>query len=291
MLMKSTLAASVALAAFAGIAMGQDAGLHPVSGTLDLDPALGEQRFDTSIVAGGDIDADELGNDCEGEISDAPGMRLNYGANGDLLRFIAISDTDTSLVIRTPEGEWLCNDDAMGGLNPIISLTSPADGEYNIWVGVVSSFWGGGGSEPVELSVLNIAASGPVRRYLPTSGRLTLEEDFQPAEFHVSAFANGAVRPPSWDRRCGADANDTPNLQLVYGADGSGLAINAASHVDLTLLVRTPDGDFICNDELENSDFVRIDDAEAGQYDIWVGPQTDPDRSTLAPVRLTISEF
>lgn len=289
--LKTTLAATLGLMALTGLAAAQDAALDPLSGTLGVNPAQGEQRFDTSIVAGGDIDADRLGGDCAGEISDAPGMRVNYGAGGDILRFIATSDTDTSLVVRTPDGEWLCNDDAMGGLNPIISLTSPAEGEYNIWVGIVSSFWGNGDSEPVELSILNINQGAPVPRYLPSSGSLALESGFEPAAFHVSVHANGAVRPPAWNRRCGGDADELPALHLRYDGDGSGLSIRADSHIDLTLMVRTPDGDFVCNDELESSDFVSIDSADAGAFDIWVGPQADPDRSALAPVQLTISEF
>jgi hypothetical protein len=291
MRLKTTLAATLGLMALTGLAAAQDAALAPTSGSLNIDPADGEQRFDTSIIAGGDIDADRLGGDCESDISDPPGMRLSYGAGGELLRIIATSDTDTALVIRTPGGEWLCNDDAMGGLNPIISVSSPAAGEYNIWVGIVSSFWGNGDAEPIELSVLNINEGAPVARYLPSSGSLALDSGFQPAEFNVSLHTNGAVRPQAWNRRCGHDADQRPALHLIYDGDGSGLAIGAESQIDLTMLVRTPDGDFVCNDELEPSDFVRIDSAAAGQYDIWVGPQTDPDRSALAPVQLTISEF
>ncbi len=291
MRLTTTLAATLGLMALTGLAAAQNAALDPVSGTLNLDPALGEQRFDTSIVAGGNIDADRLGSDCAGEIADAPGMRLNYGTGGDLLRIIATSDTDTSLVVRTPDGEWLCNDDAMGGLNPILSLNSPASGEYNIWVGIVSSFWGSGDAEAVELSVLNINPGAAVPAYLPSSGSLALDSGFEPAAFNVGVHTNGAVRPTSWDRRCGADADEMPALHLIYGGDGSGLAIHADSQIDLTLLIRTPDGDFLCNDELESTDFISINAAPAGQYEIWVGPQTDPDGSALAPVQLTISEF
>ncbi|WP_291841716.1 hypothetical protein [Maricaulis sp.] len=281
----------VALLAMAGHAHGQTASLDPVSGTITLDPSLGSQRFDTSIAAGGDIDADSLGRDCAGEIADAPGLRLQYGAGGDTLRIIAISNADTSLVIRTPAGEWWCNDDAMGGLNPILSLTPAPEGDYIIWVGRVSSFWGNGDAEPVELSILSIEESAPASQYLPTSARLTLAPGFQPSEFHVSGYANGAVRPPAWDNRCGGSASELPTLHLEYQGQGSGLAIHAEAHEDLTLLVRTPAGDFVCNDELENTDFVSLDSAPAGQYDIWVGPQTDRARAALVPVRLTLSEF
>ena len=281
----------VALLALAGNAQGQTASLDPVSGTLTLDPSTGPQRFDTSIAAGGDIEADSLGRDCAGDIADAPSLRLHYGAGGDTLRIIAMSNTDTSLAIQTPSGDWLCNDDAMGGLDPILSLTSAPEGEYNIWVGRVSSFWGNGDSEPVELSILSIDGAVPLPQYLPTNANLTLAPGFQPSEFGVVGYANGAVRPPAWDNRCGAAASELPTLHLEYEGQGSGLAIRAISAEDLTLLIRTPSGEFVCNDELERTDFVSLASAQAGQYTVWVGPQVDRARAALVPVTLTLSEF
>ncbi|MFT6662510.1 MAG: hypothetical protein ACJA0K_002517, partial [Maricaulis maris] len=59
----------MALVALAGHASAQTANDDPTSGILSLDPAQGPQRFDMSITAGGDIDADDLGRDCAGDIS------------------------------------------------------------------------------------------------------------------------------------------------------------------------------------------------------------------------------
>jgi len=281
----------MALIALAGHARAQTTNDDPTSGILSLDPAQGPQRFDMSITAGGDIDADDLGRDCAGDISDAPSLRLRYGSGGDTLRIIATSNTDTSLVIQTPAGDWLCNDDAMGGLDPIISLSSPAAGDYAIWVGRVSSFWGSGDAEPVELTLLDINGDADTRRYLPTPGTLELSAGFQPSEIGVHVHANGAVRPRAWDNRCGAAASETSALNLSYDGTGAGLDIRAEAQDDVTLLVRTPDGRFVCNDDLESVDFVSIPNAGAGQYVIWVGPQTDEARRSLVPVRLILSEF
>ncbi|MFY0636420.1 hypothetical protein [Maricaulis maris] len=292
MLSKTLLATSLAVmagVATAGLAEGQTAAREPVSGTLRLDPSQGPQRFDMSISAGGDIEADDLGRDCAGEIADAPSLRLHYGSGGDMLRVFAMSNTDTSLVIQTPSGDWLCNDDAMGGLDPILSLSSPQEGEYNIWVGRVSSFWGGGDSEPVELGILNIDSNAEMPRYLPTYATLRLTSGFQPSELDVRAHANGAVRPPAWDNRCGAVSSETPALNLEFDGNGSGLMVRANGSDDLTLMVRTPNGDFVCNDELEAADFVDLPSALSGAYTIWVGPQVDRARSALIPVSLTLT--
>ena len=65
------------------------------------------------------------------------------------------------------------------------------------------------------------------------------------------------------------------------------MAIRAISAEDLTLLIRTPSGEFVCNDELERTDFVSLASAQAGQYTVWVGPQVDRARAALVPVTLT----
>ena len=44
------------------------------------------------------------------------------------------SDADTTLVIRTPDGRFLCNDDTYG-LNPSVEQPSWPLGRYMVWVG------------------------------------------------------------------------------------------------------------------------------------------------------------
>ena len=57
------------------------------------------------------------------------------------------SDADTTLAVRAPNGEWLCNDDS-NGLNPMVSWEHPRSGRYQIWVGT----FGEPGEEPVTPS-------------------------------------------------------------------------------------------------------------------------------------------
>ncbi len=45
--------------------------------------------------------------------------------------------TDLVMTVRTPDGQWLCSDDAYGA-DPVLRVDSPADGVYAIWVGTYS---------------------------------------------------------------------------------------------------------------------------------------------------------
>jgi hypothetical protein len=61
---------------------------------------------------------------------------------------------DTTLLVRAPDGSFLCADDANGAenLNPLLTIPEPAEGRYLVWLGRVSP------DEPVT-GTLTIAAS------------------------------------------------------------------------------------------------------------------------------------
>lgn len=50
------------------------------------------------------------------------------------LRFFAVSRADTALVIRQPDGKWICNDNYSGTQHPLIDIERPRTGTYYIWV-------------------------------------------------------------------------------------------------------------------------------------------------------------
>lgn len=55
------------------------------------------------------------------------------------------------MIINTPAGSWLCNDD-FGGLNPMIELVNPGPGQFDVWVGSLSS----GGLDPGSLYITEL---------------------------------------------------------------------------------------------------------------------------------------
>jgi len=55
------------------------------------------------------------------------------------LRFYVTGNGDTGLVVNDPAGEWHCNDDSYGGVNPTITIGGALKGQYDVWVTSYSS--------------------------------------------------------------------------------------------------------------------------------------------------------
>ncbi|TRO95563.1 hypothetical protein FKB34_08110 [Glycocaulis profundi] len=111
---------------------------EPASGRLTLG---GEERVSRLSVAfpGGPDSARSLDWACAGWIDAArPDAVLDLAETAPLMTILASSDRDTTLVVRAPDGEVLCNDD-FDGLDPGIEIPDAAPGAYAIWVGGYSS--------------------------------------------------------------------------------------------------------------------------------------------------------
>lgn len=88
-------------------------------------------------LAGGPVDASTMSPDCLGNIASAPNHTVQLTTDYPMLRFLVSSATDTTLVIRSQDGTFRCNDDATNGaegLNPVVEGTF-APGVYSVWVG------------------------------------------------------------------------------------------------------------------------------------------------------------
>lgn len=113
------------------------------------------------LQSGGNVDINSerlAASGCRGFTSEAPNMVFNYTSAGRFLRFYVESQGDTTLVVRQPDGTWLCNDDApTGGLNPEISIQSAQSGRYQIWLGSYRP----GERYPAQLKVTEIPNNHP----------------------------------------------------------------------------------------------------------------------------------
>ncbi|MFO0803269.1 MAG: pentapeptide repeat-containing protein [Gemmataceae bacterium] len=61
---------------------------------------------------------------------------LIYTAGKPSLEFTADCPSDTTLLVRLPDGTWLADDNSGGGVNPLIRVDAPESGVYRIYVGV-----------------------------------------------------------------------------------------------------------------------------------------------------------
>ena len=116
---------------------------------FNLDPVYGSSRLaewfmpdphTLNLVAGGPVDvaALNLGPQCIGHASSAPDFRLHWSGGTQDLRIFFEADqpgSDTVLIINTPSGNWICNDDARANtLNPMLRLSGQPPGQFDIWV-------------------------------------------------------------------------------------------------------------------------------------------------------------
>ena len=94
----------------------------------------------TQVVAGGDIDLDRCAAVTgSGFVVEGPDVTLTYDdmGQGRALELRVEAACDTVLVVNTPAGDWLYNDDT-AGTDPALRIEAAAGGAYDIWVGT----WG-----------------------------------------------------------------------------------------------------------------------------------------------------
>jgi len=140
--MRSLLLAAVALLGFSGAAMAcpdfnlraQEA--YQASGSQLRSP----KAF--NVVAGGDNYVWNCPNvrpntdQGAGYFTSQPDFSFDLSGMGGLRLVIsAISECDSALLINTGSASWYYDDDDNGNLDPKITLTRPANGRIDVWMG------------------------------------------------------------------------------------------------------------------------------------------------------------
>ena len=100
-----------------------------LNGGFTPDPAS------VSLTAGGSQEV-QLGECNYGHVATAPDVDLYYQGNASRTLYIyAQADEDITLLVNLPDGSWACNDDGLGGTNPLIVVHNAPSGLYDVWVG------------------------------------------------------------------------------------------------------------------------------------------------------------
>ncbi|MFK7791687.1 MAG: hypothetical protein AB8B88_03345 [Devosiaceae bacterium] len=239
--------------------------LAPAFGSVSLRSGFAPHNVD--IQAGGFEDASAFGNFCNGFVADAPDYVVGFGG-GDNLRITATSDDDTTMVVVTPSGEVLCNDD-FNGLNPGLITNDGAAGDYAIWIGTFGAIQGD--AYPTasllveEISANKVQPSGAITSVNLTAG-------FTPDPFTTTLAAGGVVDASTVDGFCYGNIAAQPDFVLNYTSGDWPLRVFVDSAADTTLLMRTPSGEVLCNDDADGlNPALSIATPVSGLYEIFIG--------------------
>ena len=92
----------------------------------------------TAAIQAGGADRNAIrGSGCSGYINNAAPVATVENATAGALSIYVTSETDTTLLIAAPDGEWHCSDDANDS-NPAVTIRDAAPGSYAVWVGTFS---------------------------------------------------------------------------------------------------------------------------------------------------------
>lgn len=270
--------------------------------SVDLNAGFPLDPFLVSVNGGGELDSSILNTKCRGYINPNPTLTVNWTGNADLVRAFTYSDADPMLVIQTPDGKFVCSDDAGSVLlDPQIEINKPSPGKYNIWVGSAA---------PKQLlpTILvltartdttagNFQLSDLVKRPAMPQASNALPHALQ-AKIVTDALARykGTVGGPlgatpltqdvksagdiaAFDidlgsARCNGYIGDTPDFVFDVNSATDQMMVWLVSKLDASLLVVGPQGAAYCNDDSGPGNMnpsVRLQKPAQGRYGVFVG--------------------
>jgi len=270
---RPALAACLVLAPVA-TAQAQDWRGTPVYGEVRLSNAFTPDPHTKDIQAGGNRDASNIkAAGCVGTIGNNPDYLVRYEAGTLPLYFRTASQSDTSLVVRAPNGTWSCDDDSAGELNAEVAFINPVSGAYHVWVGSLN-----GEVVPATLSVSELSANGqteqPDLSATAAFGEIILRSGFTPDPHTTEIVAGGALQANNISSQCNGYIARVPDLELTYRDNGNyPLVFTFNSDSDTVLMINGPDGNWYCDDDSDGNLNPRVtfNSPQGGIYDIFVG--------------------
>jgi hypothetical protein len=101
---------------------------------------------------------------------------------------------------------------------------------------------------------------------------ITIAAGFAPDPRVVEGHAGGPVDATRSHPACVGFHGEEPDHMLVLETAFDELHVLATSAMDVTLVVRRPDGTMMCNDDFQESHpGLTLSPAPAGSYQVWVG--------------------
>jgi len=272
----ATAGAVLGFAASASAQQCPDWQLGGVPIATNADEAWTPQQY--TMYAGGMLNLLECSTvDGVGHFTAAPSFSLSYDdlAMGRDLQFRVDGSCDTTMLVNSANGEWFFDDDT-DMMNPAVTLAGAVSGRYDIWVGTYGdascaatliaetlNSGGGGGQAGAPMcpdwsvggAPLNLAVGQQAQQPVQAGGPVNMFE--ASCEIPAHGYLSHA-----------------PNFTLYFENMGqtSTIDISVTGECDQTLLMTTPTGEWMFNDD--DNDLhpgIQMGDADSGRYDIWVG--------------------
>lgn len=237
--------------------------------------------------SGGTLGARRVANGCAGFIARRPDHVVNLEGNYGFFRIAATSPQDVTLVVRAPDGSFFCNDDTQG-TNPEVRRNHWAPGQYLVWVG--SYRQNENADYQIMFSELHAGSAAPpiVQAPPPTTGGVVdvsgrrsnfqdarLRSGFMPDPHRLNGTSGGQIAASNLGPDCRGWIAPQPDHILTLQTRTNFFRIFANSSSDTTLVIRTPDGRWFCDDDTNGRNPALSGESwNPGQYLIWVGSYT-----------------
>jgi hypothetical protein len=267
---------------------GLDYTLEPAFGTADIQSGFVPDPFEVMVMSGGGVDvaALDLGDGCLGYASSAPDYRINWSGESANLRIFFVADEETedaTLIISDPMGNWICNDD-FEGWNPLVELSNPPAGQYDVWVGsyMPDVFVAGA----IYVTELDIGPGDTVSGGPDDAGN-------EIAQWASGAVASSEYGSAGWSAIQATGAPDTPECGDIQTAWAS------ATATGLDWLELTYDTPVVPTEiniyETHSPGFiveVEVIDEMGDYYSIWTGdPELDAECPRIFSLTVTGVDF
>ncbi len=287
--------------------------------TLDLGVGFPLDPTFVSVQAGGEVDVSLLSSQCVGFVNPQPVVTVNLAGSVPYAGVFFMSDSDPTLVVLTPDGQVLCNDDWHENvLDPAIEITDAAPGVYKIWTGSYAKNQLIAGvlmlTTKPEVNLGTFSLGGLIQR--PPTPKATGLPDIEEAraaamqavgDLAAEAVEFNGVEPVNASLTvsgtiplfqlglpnpvCNGLVSGVPDFVFDWTGEGDAFSVFFEGDSDTTLLVLSEDGELLaCGDDFATDSninpLVTVNGAKPGLYGVWVG-RLDPSRPAIGTLTLT----
>lgn len=239
----------------------------PQYGSVNLLP---NQRSVVQGVAGGGVSLSSVDGRCRGYAQPGPSHVLLVPPGPTTVRIGAISSIDTTLMVQTPDGRILCDDDGGEGLNPLLEFHA-IPGPIRVWVGSYSA--SNAGPYTLEAGAFGegtVVVPSPSVTPVFSSAEVTLGG--RPDPLIVQGQSGGPIQASTLGPSCRGTISGPPSHVVNARTGFPNLRFVVSARSDTTLVVRYPDGRVVCDDDSGGSLNPLVEGPTGpGQILVWVG--------------------